>query len=218
MWQSFGPDTYRPAAWPLKVFYYCICFGFGALCYGQETFDADVGRYWWLSFVVAIPVLLLGVGYLESRNVQVFTQLGQGNLKPVIISHLIASACMVLYYWLMIFGCIGFFRQIFSGKQSHPVHLRFLLLALCRAHALDDAAAGFSGTLGDIARSVSPSVWHHSGTAVGVLRIFCALHLYWHVSKRKRGTRNRRNCRRLNRPPRLLATPSGRRQPAACIA
>ena len=39
--------------------------------------------------------------------------------------------------------------DFFSGKQNHPVHLRFLLLALCRAHAFDDAAAGFSGTLGD---------------------------------------------------------------------
>ena len=119
MWQSFGPDTHTgPLPWPPKVFYYCIFFGFGALCYGRETFGVDVGQYWWLSFVVAIPVLLLGVGYLESRNVQVFTQLGQGNLKPVIISHLIASACMALYCWLMIFGCIGFFRQIFSQENK----------------------------------------------------------------------------------------------------
>ena len=119
MWQSFGPDTHTgPIPWPPKVFYYAIFFGFGALCYGRDTFEEHLGKYWWLSFTIAVPVLLLGVGFLETRNVQLGTQLSQGNLKPIVSSHLIASACMVLYCWLVIFGFIGVFRQFFSGESK----------------------------------------------------------------------------------------------------
>ena len=77
-----------------------------------------MGKYWWLSFLIAVPVLLVGVGFLETRNVQLGTQLSQGNFKPIVISHLIASACIVLYCWLVIFGFIGVFRQFFSGENK----------------------------------------------------------------------------------------------------
>ena len=119
MWQSFGPDTHTgPIPWPPKVLYYAIFFGFGALCHGRDVFEEQLGKYWWLSFLIAVPVLLMGVGFLETRNVQLGTQLSQGNLKPIVISHLIASACIVLYCWLVIFGFIGVFRQFFSGENK----------------------------------------------------------------------------------------------------
>ena len=119
MWQSFGPDTHTgPIPWPPKVLYYAIFFGFGALCHGRDVFEEQLGKYWWLSFLIAVPVLLVGVGFLETRNVQLGTQLSQGNFKPIVISHLIASACIVLYCWLVIFGFIGVFRQFFSGENK----------------------------------------------------------------------------------------------------
>lgn len=119
MWQSFGPDTHMgPIPWPPKVFYYCIFFGFGALCYGRPEYEEKLGRHWPVSFLLAIPVVLVGVGFLESRNVQISTQLSQGNFSPIITSHLIASGCMVLYCWLMIFACIGLFRYFFSSGNK----------------------------------------------------------------------------------------------------
>ena len=119
MWQSFGPDTHTgPVPWPPKVFYYGIFFGFGALCFGRDAFEGQLGKNWGLSFAVALPVLFIGVGFLESRNVQVVTQLAQSNFKLIVVSHLIASACMVLYCWLMIFGFIGVFRKFFSGENK----------------------------------------------------------------------------------------------------
>jgi len=107
-WQSFGPDTFTGIIpWPPKVFYYAVFFGFGALCYGHDEFEEKVGRYWFLCFLVAIPVLLFGLCWLHMREKYGF--------KPEI--QFVLSLCIVIYTWLMIFGSIGFFRAFFS-KQS----------------------------------------------------------------------------------------------------
>ena len=107
-WQSFGPDTFIGVIpWPPKVLYYAVFFGFGALCYGHEEFETKVGRYWILSFLVAIPVLLLGLCWLHMREKYGF--------KPEI--HVVLSLCIVIYTWLMIFGFIGFFRAFFSSES-----------------------------------------------------------------------------------------------------
>ena len=59
MWQSFGPDTHTgPIPWPPKVLYYAIFFGFGA-CAGQDVFEEQLGKYWWLSFLIAVLILLV---------------------------------------------------------------------------------------------------------------------------------------------------------------
>jgi hypothetical protein len=107
-WQSFGPDTFIGIIpWPPKILYYAVFFGFGALCYGHEEFEIKVGRYWYLSFFMAIPVLLLGGCWLHMREKYGF--------KPEI--QLVLSLCIVIYTWLMIFGCIGFFRAFFSSES-----------------------------------------------------------------------------------------------------
>ena len=107
-WQSFGPDTFIGIIpWPPKILYYAVFFGFGALCYGHDEFEEKVGRYWLLCFLVAIPVLLFGLCWLHMRETHGF--------KPEI--QVVLSLCIVIYTWLMIFGCIGFFRAFFS-KQS----------------------------------------------------------------------------------------------------
>ena len=108
-WQSFGPDTFIGIIpWPPKILYYAVFFGFGALCYGHEEFEKKVGRYWCLSFFMAIPVLILGVCWLHMREKYGF--------KPGI--QLALSLCIVIYTWLMIFGCIGFFRAFFSRQSK----------------------------------------------------------------------------------------------------
>ena len=38
------------------------------------------------------------------------------NTAQIWRSHFWMSVCVVFYVWLMIFGCIGFFRTFFSGK------------------------------------------------------------------------------------------------------
>ena len=108
-WQSFGPDTFIGVIpWPPKVLYYAVFFGFGALCYGHEAFETKVGRYWILSFLVAIPVLLVGLCLLHMREKYGF--------KPEI--HVVLSLSIVIYTWLMIFGFIGFFRAFFSSHSK----------------------------------------------------------------------------------------------------
>jgi len=108
-WQSFGPDTFTGIIpWPPKVLYYAVFFGFGALCYGHDEFEEKVGRYWYLCFLVAIPVLLFGLCWLHMRKTYGF--------KPEI--QVVLSLCIVMYTWLMIFGCIGFSRVFFSRQSK----------------------------------------------------------------------------------------------------
>ena len=108
-WQSFGPDTFTGIMpWPPKVLYYAVFFGFGALCYGHDEFEEKVGRYWYLCFLLAIPVLLLGLCWLHMRKTYGF--------KPEI--QVVLSLFIVIYTWLMIFGFIGFFRAFFSSQSK----------------------------------------------------------------------------------------------------
>jgi len=118
MWQSFGPDVHPGfIPWPPKVLYYFLFFGFGALCYGRPEFEEKAGRYWPIWFLCAVPFLLAGVGFFETRNGLVLSD-WRGNQAAIVRSQLILSACAVAYTWLMIFGLIGFFRKCFSTANK----------------------------------------------------------------------------------------------------
>lgn len=104
-WQSFGPDTYTGIVpWPPKVLYYLIFFGFGAMLYGRDDVVESLGRHWYLYFLASVPLLLVGVGYLETRKAA----------EDKLLSHLLLNGFIVLYTWLMIIGFMGFFRQCFA--------------------------------------------------------------------------------------------------------
>ncbi len=99
---DFGPTTavgFLP--WPPLLIYYAIFFGFGAMCFGRDSFENKVGQRWPLSFALAVPLLLAGLCLVRSRN-----------------NGALLAACTVAYTWLMIFGFIGFFRKFFSGENK----------------------------------------------------------------------------------------------------
>jgi len=87
--------------WPPLLIYYAIFFGFGALCYGRDTFETKVGRGWPIYFALAVPLLIAGLCLYHSGS-----------------NEFLLAAVTVAYTWVMIFGFIGFFRQFFSGENK----------------------------------------------------------------------------------------------------
>ena len=107
MKEDFGPATATGALpWPPILVYYAVFFFFGALCFGRDWFNTRAGKLWPLSFVLAVPPLLAGLCLVKSQQ-----------------NDELLAACSVAYAWLMIFGCIGFFRHFFSGKNPRIRYL-----------------------------------------------------------------------------------------------
>ena len=105
MRQSFGPDTAMGILpWPPKLFYYSLFFGFGAICFGRPEFEDKLGRWWPLSLLLSIPLLLYGLHLFEQ---------GLPGTRRIIF-----SLCATLYAWLMILGCLGVFRQLCAREND----------------------------------------------------------------------------------------------------
>ena len=118
MGQSFGPDTAGGILpWPPVLLYYGIFFGVGVLCYGHDEFEQKVGKLWPLSFLLAIPFLILGVCFMEVRNAAAAGDF-KSNASQIWYDHFWVSVCAAIYVWLMIFGFIGFFRAFFSSQSK----------------------------------------------------------------------------------------------------
>ena len=103
---EFGPDTSVELA-PnfIKLGYYFIFFLYGAACFGRTGFVDQAGRRWPVYFIVAVPILLLGITLHE--------EIPQGASTYKAWSVL----CAVTYAWLIILGSIGFFRKYFSSEN-----------------------------------------------------------------------------------------------------
>jgi len=111
---DFGPDTAASVIpWPPMLAYYAVFFGFGALCYGQEAFEKNIGRRWPVCLLLAVPALLLALHWYELRG-SLFVTSESNELSSLLHNNLLCSLFTVLYSWLMIFGFIGLFRQFFS--------------------------------------------------------------------------------------------------------
>ena len=123
MRQTFGPDTATgPLPWPPKLFYYAIFFGFGALCFGKESFEQRAGKFWPIHFLVAIPVLLAGIYFFEIRA------------ENFSLYHPLASLLEAIYAWLMIYAFLGFFRRFFSTENPKIRYLSDSAYWLYLAH------------------------------------------------------------------------------------
>ena len=97
----FGPATavFLKPNW-IKLGYYGIFFGFGALCFLHKDFHQKVGRFWPLYILFAAIAFVLVLPFLEDRD--------KGwNYEWI-------SLCSAIFVWLMIFGLIGLFRKFFS--------------------------------------------------------------------------------------------------------
>ena len=99
-----GPATavFLKPDW-IKLSYYGIFFGFGALCFLHKDFHEKVGRFWPLYILFAAIAFVLVLPFLEDRD--------KGwNYEWI-------SLCSAIFVWLMIFGLIGLFRKFFSNES-----------------------------------------------------------------------------------------------------
>ena len=100
----FGPST---AVWLdpdwIKLSYYGIFFGYGALCFLHKGFHEKVGRFWPIHLFVSVVVFLTALSLMERTDLE--------------FRYEIISLCASLFVWLMIFGLIGVFRKFFSGES-----------------------------------------------------------------------------------------------------
>jgi peptidoglycan/LPS O-acetylase OafA/YrhL len=111
MTQTFGVDTATGILpWPPTLIYYAIFFLFGTLCYARPEFEERAGKKWLLWFALALPTLLAGLHFLETRE-----------SNPT--SHLLSSLLAATYAWLMFFGLTGLFRQFFSRENPRIRYL-----------------------------------------------------------------------------------------------
>ena len=101
---NFGPDTTVTLEpdW-IKLGYYAIFFGYGAICFGHSGFIQKVGRLWPIYFILAIPTFCIGLYLMENKNIEYNNE--------------IAAIAGASYAWFMIFGMFGLFRKLFS-KES----------------------------------------------------------------------------------------------------
>ena len=100
----FGPTTsvWLEPDW-IKLSYYGIFFGYGALCFRHKGFHEKVGRFWPIHLFVSIVVFLTALILMETKDME--------------FRYEIISLCSALFVWLMIFGLIGVFRTFFSGES-----------------------------------------------------------------------------------------------------
>jgi len=106
MKEEFGPATsvLLEPDW-IKLGYYGIFFGYGALCSQHKGFHEKAGRYWLIHFLVAVLVFVPAAFFIMVK-------------QDLEFRYEIISLCSALFVWLMIFGLIGLFRQFFSGESS----------------------------------------------------------------------------------------------------
>jgi peptidoglycan/LPS O-acetylase OafA/YrhL len=111
----FGPDTSGGLLpMPVVVLYYAIFFFFGAIYFDGDDATGRVGRGWRFTLPLALLVVfplgheltIGGFGFIGNDA------LDSGWCRPV------AVFLQVVYVWLMSFGLIGLFRELFSKENK----------------------------------------------------------------------------------------------------
>ena len=100
----FGPATavFLKPDW-IKLGYYAIFFGYGAICFPHKGFHEKVGRFWPVYFAFATIFFIAVLPIIENKD--------EGSNYEWI------SLLSALFVWLMIFGLIGWFRKLFSREN-----------------------------------------------------------------------------------------------------
>ena len=100
----FGPSTavFLKPDW-IKLGYYAIFFGYGAICFPHKGFHEKVGRFWPVYFALATIFFIAVLPIIEKKD--------EGSNYEWI------SLLSALFVWLMIFGLIGWFRKLFSREN-----------------------------------------------------------------------------------------------------
>ena len=101
----FGPATavFLKPNW-IKLGYYAVFFGYGAICFPHKGFHEKVGRLWPVYFALAMIFFIAVLTIIENKD--------EGSNYELI------SLYSSLFAWLMIFGLIGLFRKMFSQENK----------------------------------------------------------------------------------------------------
>jgi len=101
----FGPATavFLKPDW-IKLGYYAVFFGYGAICFPHKGFHEKVGRLWPVYFALAMIFFIAVLTIIENKD--------EGPNYELI------SLYSSLFAWLMIFGLIGLFRKMFSQENK----------------------------------------------------------------------------------------------------
>ena len=101
----FGPATavFLKPDW-IKLGYYAIFFGYGAICFPYNGFHEKVGRLWPVYFGLATILFIAILFIIENKD--------EGSNYELI------SLYSAIFVWLMIFGLIGLFRKMFSQENK----------------------------------------------------------------------------------------------------
>ncbi|GAA5495309.1 glucans biosynthesis protein C [Rubritalea halochordaticola] len=106
-----GPDTSTGLLpMPRVLGYYAVFFAFGALLYTHGG-EKRLGRHWKLGLVIGLLVLAPVVLELEFHYTGMLAGLTWGR-------ETISDMLQVLYAWVMVFACMGMFRQLMKHESS----------------------------------------------------------------------------------------------------
>ncbi|MCP4782620.1 MAG: acyltransferase family protein [Fuerstiella sp.] len=115
LFPNFGPDTSAGLLpMPHILLYYAIFFFFGAIYFDCNDVVGRVGRWWRVTLPVALLVIF-PIGYEVSMGGLGFLGndlLDSGWCRPL------AVVLQVVYAWLMSFGLMGLFRDLFSREDK----------------------------------------------------------------------------------------------------
>jgi peptidoglycan/LPS O-acetylase OafA/YrhL len=110
----FGPDTsigLLPI--PRVLGYYAIFFFFGAIYWDLNDSEGMLGRRWYVSLPVAL-LIVFPIGLDLVAGTLGFLPKDFGGTMRGLLGNLMQA----LFVWLMVFGSIGMFRQLFSAESK----------------------------------------------------------------------------------------------------
>lgn len=134
---SFGPDaSVGLLPIPSVFLYYAIFFFFGAVYWDMEDRQGQLGRWWQVSLPVALLIVFpIGLD-LVSGTFGIIPRFENASTNA-----LVGNLLQATFAWLMTFGSIGLFRQLFSQESRtlryisdssywlYLVHLPLVILA-----------------------------------------------------------------------------------------
>ena len=125
---GFGPDTsIGLLPFPHLLAYYAIFFFFGALYFKIKDVHGRLGKFWWVSLPLALFVLFPAALYVIFDS-EAALHMNEDDRRGMVL------LLEVAFTWLMICGCIGFFRSVLLARNRFVRYLSDASYWLYLAH------------------------------------------------------------------------------------
>ncbi len=134
---SFGPDTsIGLIPIPSVLIYYAVFFFFGAVYWDMDDTSGQLGRWWYVSLLIAILIVFPIALDLASGTFKIIPKLENASTTALVGGFLQAT-----FAWLMTFGSIGLSRRLLSRESPtlryisdsaywlYLIHLPLVILA-----------------------------------------------------------------------------------------